>query len=309
MPTPLTVTATCAGARFALTVRVLTSAAGVGAVINNGGTTCAITPQASGSLVYGIGYFYGGHPSAIYYDPLNAATTIINDAWGSNTGQAVAFRSASPTTASVPVTLGVVATGGESFPDVALAEILSAGALAEDASSPPPLPGPAPQNPNLNIATTLTTATFSPPGGALIVALAAAQNTAAITLSDSSGLTWTQAETIALTVGRASVWTAPIPGGGGGGPAMLSRYVLTQTVTVPAGTPAVPVAFEPATGGAAGFGNTATSAGIGYFPQTFLAGQVIVADPACPLYAAIGAGNLRPYQQGQDDVGHAALSN
>jgi len=89
----------------------------------------------------------------------------------------------------------------------------------------------------------------------------------------------------------------------------LSRYVLTSTVSVTAGTPSTAVAGEPATGGAAGFGNSSISAGIGYFPQTFIAGTTIVLDPAGALYAAIGAGNLRAYQQGQDDVGHAALSN
>jgi hypothetical protein len=45
------------------------------------------------------------------------------------------------------------------------------------------------------------------------------------------------------------------------------------------------------------------------FAQTFLAGTAIVLDPAGPLYAAIGSGSLRPYVQGQDDVGHAALAN
>lgn len=89
----------------------------------------------------------------------------------------------------------------------------------------------------------------------------------------------------------------------------LSRYVLTATVTVPAGTPATPVAGEPGTGGAAGYGNTSTSAGIGYFPQTFLAGTTIMLDPAGQLYAAIGAGNLRAFVQGQDDVGHGGLAN
>ena len=43
--------------------------------------------------------------------------------------------------------------------------------------------------------------------------------------------------------------------------------------------------------------------------QTFLAGTTIMLDPAGALYAAIGAGNLRAYTQGQDDVGHAALGN
>lgn len=89
----------------------------------------------------------------------------------------------------------------------------------------------------------------------------------------------------------------------------LSRYVLTSTVVVPAGTPAVVVAGEPGTGGASGYGNTSTSAGFGLYPQTFIQGTAIVLDPAGPLFTAIGAGNLRAYIQGQDDVGHAALSN
>jgi hypothetical protein len=88
----------------------------------------------------------------------------------------------------------------------------------------------------------------------------------------------------------------------------LSRHVVTSTTTVPAGTITTPVAGEPATGGAAGYGNTSTSAGIGYFGQTFIAGTTIVLDPAGPLYAAL-SGSLRPYVQGQDDRGGAALSN
>lgn len=89
----------------------------------------------------------------------------------------------------------------------------------------------------------------------------------------------------------------------------LSRYVLTATVTVPAGTPATVTAGEPGTGGAAGYGNASVSAGYGVFPQTFIAGTAIILEPAGALYGAIGAGNLRAYVQGQDDVGHAALRN
>jgi hypothetical protein len=36
---------------------------------------------------------------------------------------------------------------------------------------------------------------------------------------------------------------------------------------------------------------------------------VIELDPAGPLYAAIGVGNLRARVQGQDDAGHAALAS
>ena len=56
--------------------------------------------------------------------------------------------------------------------------------------------------------------------------------------------------------------------------------------------------------------------GLPGMPLTFLEGTVIYADSAAGfsttpqlLYQAIGAANLRPYVQGQDDVGHAALAN
>lgn len=97
----------------------------------------------------------------------------------------------------------------------------------------------------------------------------------------------------------------------------LSRFVLTATVTIPAGTPTADangfglVSFS--TGSA---GTTAWAEGM---PVTIPKGTVIYADSTSPggvagngpqqLYIAIGAGNLRPYVQGQDDVGHAALSN
>jgi hypothetical protein len=88
-----------------------------------------------------------------------------------------------------------------------------------------------------------------------------------------------------------------------------SRYVLTSTVTVAAGTVATAVAGEPGTGGAAGNGNSSTTGGEALWPTVYIEGTAIVLDPAGALYAAIGAGNLRAYVQGQDEVGHAALSN
>jgi hypothetical protein len=87
----------------------------------------------------------------------------------------------------------------------------------------------------------------------------------------------------------------------------LARYVLTATVTVPAGTAATPVAGEPETGAPAGPGNAATTGGP-LWPATYLAGTTIILDPAGSLYAAIGAGNLRAYSD-TDAVGHAALAN
>ncbi|MDQ2874946.1 MAG: hypothetical protein M3Y33_09205 [Actinomycetota bacterium] len=100
----------------------------------------------------------------------------------------------------------------------------------------------------------------------------------------------------------------------------LSRFVLTATVTIAPDTLAALVAGEPGTGGAAGRGNVGTvapgtSGKYGWLPSTFQVGTAIYADssggttgPAL-LYQAIGAGNLRAYVQGQDDVGHGGLSN
>ena len=83
----------------------------------------------------------------------------------------------------------------------------------------------------------------------------------------------------------------------------VSRFILTADVTIPAGTAAAVVAGEPATGGAAGYGSAATTGGP-LWATTFARGQVIVLDPAGPLYGQIGAPNLRAYVQGTDDVAH-----
>jgi hypothetical protein len=88
----------------------------------------------------------------------------------------------------------------------------------------------------------------------------------------------------------------------------LNRYVLTADTTVAAGTAATVTAGEPGTGGAAGFGNRATTGGP-LWPTTFAKGQLIVLDPAGSLFTAIGAGNLRAYVQGSDDVGHQGLGD
>ncbi|HEY2638436.1 MAG TPA: hypothetical protein VGI66_00945 [Streptosporangiaceae bacterium] len=97
----------------------------------------------------------------------------------------------------------------------------------------------------------------------------------------------------------------------------LARFVLTAKVTLPADVVSAVVAGEPGTGGAAGFGNTsgtdaASHWGVG--GQTWEVGTVIWADSsgtggAGALYTAIGAGNLRAFVDGQDNVGHAAISN
>jgi hypothetical protein len=86
----------------------------------------------------------------------------------------------------------------------------------------------------------------------------------------------------------------------------LARYVLTASVTVAPGA---------ATAGTYGSASTPATGWSELWPATFLRGQVIWADSAAGstgpqlLYQAIGAGNLRAWVDGQDTVGHAAISN
>jgi len=88
----------------------------------------------------------------------------------------------------------------------------------------------------------------------------------------------------------------------------VNRYILTADVTIPAGTASTVVAGEPATGGAAGFGNASTTGGP-LWGTRIPKGTSIMLDPAGPVYAQIGAGNLRAFIDGQDTVGHAGLHN
>jgi hypothetical protein len=95
----------------------------------------------------------------------------------------------------------------------------------------------------------------------------------------------------------------------------LNRYVLTSTVTLTPDTVATVVAGEPGTGGAAGFGSSAsvspsTATKWGLWPLVYLAGTPVVLDPAGALYSALGgATNLRAWVDGTDNNGHQALSN
>jgi hypothetical protein len=74
----------------------------------------------------------------------------------------------------------------------------------------------------------------------------------------------------------------------------LGRYVVTATTTVPAGTLATPTAGDPETGGAAGFGSSATTGGPPW-ATTFLVGTPIILDNGSALYTALnGAGHCAP---------------
>ena len=102
----------------------------------------------------------------------------------------------------------------------------------------------------------------------------------------------------------------------------LARYVLTANAVLTPDVVAVVVPGDPGSGGAAGYGNSATlvpaapSEGtFGLWGMTILAGTAIYADSTAGftapqlLYQAIGSGKLMAFRDGTDNVGHASLSN
>ena len=95
----------------------------------------------------------------------------------------------------------------------------------------------------------------------------------------------------------------------------FGRFVVTATVTIGEGTEAALGAY-----GSADWSNGtgATSKWAPLAAYTFHPGEVIYADDTAPgttptgpqvLYQAIGAASLRAFVDGQDNVGHAGLSN
>jgi len=210
----ITVTATASGTGskngITLTVKVVTSAAAAGSqpgTVNDSATITtpqlAITPAGSSNWVYGaLSENLAGTFTA------NAATTFsANNTDATNAQKRGTFRTTSTTTGGTPVTVGATlptTTSGDAA--IALAEIKNSGTLAEDASSP--------ASANTNAAKTITTASFTPPSAALLVAVISANysgsGTVSMAVSDTSGLTWTALEQIG-TAGYGGVWVAQFP--------------------------------------------------------------------------------------------------
>ena len=136
------------------------------------------------------------------------------------------FRSTSATTAGTPVTLGASAPSESSGQlIIGLCEILAGTGLAEDASSPAVV--------STLSAKTASTASFTPPGGSLLVAVVSCDITAApsqsstIAVSDTASLTWTQQVVITKTVSGGTqqvgaIYTAPVPAVNANAPAGLA---------------------------------------------------------------------------------------
>ncbi len=208
----LTVTASCNGdlPGIMLSVKVLNGARV--AVSQTGNTATAqtstensLTTTVADSVVYGA--LNDGNNDVFTAD---ANTTFITYFNNSDTGDAFAtFRGTNAT-----VTPGAALYGADpanvSFPQAyAAAEILPSTTLTEDSSTP--------VTATSSTGSSVTTASFSPPVGSLLVALAAGGGDAAgltFTVTDNLGLTWHQ---LAYATGNdylgAGVWVADMPSG------------------------------------------------------------------------------------------------
>lgn len=195
-----------------LDVLVLTGATGTGATVSASGVLqAAITPQATGSLVYGSLQAVAGAVTA------NGATTIL-DSGHESTADGLAhvpLRTTAITTAATPVTVGASAGGTPLL--LALAEVM--GNPVQDASSPGPAFTTGGSAPFL-----ATSAAFTPPSGSLLVAIVSANgavgvNSVAIADSSGLGLTWTEVvRSPSGTAGYAGVWVAQYPAPGSPAP-------------------------------------------------------------------------------------------
>ena len=240
----LTVTATQGGSTangFALRVFVLTGAAAVaaqsGASTNNQFTNVTTFTQSitttAGSNVYGAS---ARTPASTAATGSNA--TIVDDVNDTtNNEQYTIFKALNVTGGAT--TRGYTAGGTASGPFAQL-EILAAGTLAENASSPAGV--------NTSGAGPLTTASFTPPGGSLLVACIGSDGGSGVTTFSMSNsgpaLNWTEKVKNNPTAGDyAGVWIADIPPAGGGlpsaqpGQTWLRAFHHRQSPPVPSPPP------------------------------------------------------------------------
>jgi hypothetical protein len=213
----LTVTATVGGAQAVnytgLVVQVLNNASGT----QNGATASsivattpqlAITPHATGNMIYAA--VTTGATSGGFSSP-NANTTSLMSVpqTGAGSWTVGAYRSTSTTASTSSTTFGFTApTESSGTIVIACAEIVASGTIGIDASTPAAV--------STTTSLSVTTASFTPPGAAVLVAMVstpwATSGTVTVALTDSaSAYNWSQLVTGTISGGNlSSVW-AGIP--------------------------------------------------------------------------------------------------
>jgi hypothetical protein len=205
----ITVTATASGAGSSngiyLGVRVVNNASLTqnGATAASGTVTVpdlAITPGHSGNIVYGV--VGNGSSATAFASPQNSITSLLNITGVGGSGR-FGMYSATPTTTSSTTYGWLTPTGTSGFVFICEAEIVGTSP-SEDASTPADV--------TTTTALNVTTASFTPPGAAVLVAIVASEYsgtgtiTHAITDNSSGAYTWTRLVRSDASVALTSVW-------------------------------------------------------------------------------------------------------
>ena len=211
-----TVTATATNNTFdggLLQVEVLDNAAVAASPATGSSTTaynCSVSTTTDGSYVFGVAY----NASAQTTFTAESNCTKLTD-YSNATSQCeyATFRTTNTTSGTPGATTVGFSTAFATYYGACAMEILaSGGTLTIDGSSPAAV--------DSATATSFTTASFSPPGGTVLVAMFAVTGnfsaaTCAGTVSSTPSLTWTQRVAVTSNVGGVSscigVWTAVVP--------------------------------------------------------------------------------------------------
>jgi hypothetical protein len=170
---------------------------------------CSITTTVTGSMVFGA----VSNLTANATFTAESGTTILTDfADTTHTAEYGSFRTTSTTGTPGPTTVGSSTTFNTNYGCCALEILASGGTLTIDGSSPAVV--------DSATLTSLTTASFTPPAGTLLVAMLVADGafagTQVATVSSTPSLMWTERINVnaaeAGLSGYLGVWTATIPG-------------------------------------------------------------------------------------------------
>ncbi len=184
---------------------------------------CSVTTTQAGSYVFGA--IANLNNDGAFTAEGNTTITQFAD----NVDQAsyAAFRSTSGTVTPGATVFGSTTTFATYYGACGV-EVLPNGTISIDASSPAVV--------DSTSLTALTTASFTPPGGTLLVAQVATDGSGgAITMAvtSSPSLTWTERVSVSSSVGGAfgsiSVWTAAIPGAAAAGRSLVVPQAVKRS--------------------------------------------------------------------------------
>ena len=239
--TSYTVTATATNNTFGgglLQVEVLDNAALAGTPAVGSSSTafnCSVTTTVAGSFVFGA---LANEAASTTFAASSGCTIISQASMNAGGAQGGSFRTSSGTGTPGATTVGSSTTFPGTYGAAALEILASGGTLSVDGSSPAVV--------SSLTATSFTTASFTPPGSNILVAMFADTGTQSggtatnvATVSSSPALTWTEQVNVNVnesgTYAYAGVWTAVVPAASTPGPALFPQFMGSRPSVVVSG--------------------------------------------------------------------------